>query len=109
VVIFSVVRGCKRTFLSFCPFLLCRFWYRLWGLAGGISLSTKGLLLSPGFGWKLDIGKTDGFVFDICLSSDWILKLTNEPDIIDDGPDPYSYPRIYSPFFGIKLLLGYCF
>ncbi|GHU60222.1 hypothetical protein FACS189444_6820 [Spirochaetia bacterium] len=80
-----------------------------YGLAGSFSLSTKGMLFSPGFGWKIDMGKPDGFVFDVCLSSDWIVKLTNEPDVMYDGPEPYSYPRIYSPIFGIKLLVGYCF
>jgi hypothetical protein len=32
-----------------------------YGILGSISLETKGLLLSPGFGWKIDIGRTNGF------------------------------------------------
>ena len=52
---------------------------------------TGGLLLQPGLGWKIDIGKKDGFVLPISLGLD--IKAGSRPDIL-----PY-----------LRIGLGYAF
>ncbi|GMO63640.1 MAG: hypothetical protein Ta2A_10870 [Treponemataceae bacterium] len=86
-----------------------------YGVALSIDLATEGFLLSPGLGWNFDPGAPGGFVFNIGICSDWILKLSDDPETMyfigseETGGTPYLYPDIYSPIVAAKLTLGYCF
>ncbi|ULQ61075.1 hypothetical protein K7I13_07430 [Brucepastera parasyntrophica] len=80
-----------------------------YGYSAGISLWTHGVLLSPGAGWKIDIGKKGGFILDIGLCSDWIFRLTNDSENQTAGAEPVYHPKIWSPVLGIKVLLGFTF
>jgi hypothetical protein len=80
-----------------------------YGILAGISYYTEGLLISPGFGWKIDAGKKDGFVFDVCICSDWVLRFTDNTMLVQK-PDPtqaIAFPAIANSVATVKLLAGY--
>jgi hypothetical protein len=82
-----------------------------YGVISGISYQTEGILISPGFGWKVDIGKKDGFIFDACFCSDWVFRLTDNT-LLTKMPEPgeaVAVPTIATSVAALKLLIGYSF
>ncbi|GHV89461.1 hypothetical protein AGMMS50267_18210 [Spirochaetia bacterium] len=70
--------------------------------------SAQGILASPGIGWKIDIGKPDGFIFDIGLCSDWVWGLNRTFSEAGETAE-IEQPNIQTNFLTVKLLLGYSF
>jgi hypothetical protein len=68
----------------------------------------QGILASPGVGWKIDIGKPDGFIFNIGLCSDWVWGFNKTFSQVG-ATVAIEQPNIQSSFIAIKLLFGYAF